>query len=161
MGRLWTAEGPDGRLHCVRKQLLELLSLPAEESAISKVCFGYLVRRTLVTHFGRQRQREKSPRDFARLDAKSQDAWLSSLLSSKYFDPLLRQAADGVRPLIARAVYDQNHQHPNGEHEWYDPKDGCRYYDDPSEGVTAIPDGVAPRPSGAARLHPISKTWIS
>lgn len=159
VGRLWTAEGPDGRLHCVRKQLLELLSLPVEENAISKVCFGYLVRRTLVAHFGRQRHREKSPRDFAKIAAKDQDAWLNSLLTSKYFDPLLRQAVDGVRPLIAQAVYDQNHQHPNGEYEWYDPKDRQRYYDDPSEGVTAIPDGVEPRPSATARLHPITKTW--
>lgn len=159
VGRLWTAEGPDGQLHCVRKQLLELLSLSEEENAISKVCFGYLVRRTLVTHFVRQRQRVKNPRDFAKLTAKDQDAWFNRLLTSKYFDPLLRQAADGVRPLIAQAVYDQSHQHPNGEFEWFDPKDGHRYYQDPSEGITMIPDQLEPRPSATARLHPITKQW--
>ena len=65
VSRLWTAEGPDGQLHCVRKQLMELLSLSVEDNAISKICFGFFMRRTLVAHFARQRQREKSPRDFA------------------------------------------------------------------------------------------------
>lgn len=161
VGRLWKAESPDGPLHSVRKLLLEKLSLSAEgEASLAKVAFGYLVRCTLVEHFGYQRRRKERPRDFRLLDEQGQDAWLLSLLTSKYGGRIVQDAADGVRPMLDRARYELSHQHPYGPHEWYDPACSQRFYDDPTEGPTLIPDGLEPRPSAESRLHPVSGQWI-
>lgn len=160
VGRLWKAEGPDGQLHCVRKQLLELLSLQEENESLTKVAFGYLVRMTLVDHFNRQRHQAERPRDFCKQTEAGQDAWLKSLMGSKYIASLLKQCVKDVRPLIAQAQHEQRHQHPNGVFEWYDPMDAKRYYDDPTEGVMEIPSDLPPRPDATAVIHPMTHQWF-
>ena len=158
--RLWTHEGPNGRLHGVRQQLLGLLALRADEVELAKVAFGYLMRRVVVQHLDRIRHLKDKPRDFALMMPEGQDAWLSQLVSSpKTGDRLLHQAADGVRPLLAKTRRELSTQHPNGPYEWFDATDGHRYYQDPTEGPMVIPDHLPARPSDVARLHPVTLTW--
>ena len=47
---------------------------------------------------------------------------------------------------------------PHSPHEWTEP-DGVRYYLDPSDGVTAIPPDMPPRPSPDAIINPHTRQW--
>ena len=55
----------------------------------------------------------------------------------------------------------QRSNHPLGEFEWSDPATRQRYYDDPEEGLVAIPCNAPPRPTKNARWNVIRKAWYA
>ena len=68
------------------------------------------------------------------------------------------------RQVIERIALDQHLDtirsvRPLSPHEWMEPE-GRRFYLDPSDGVTAIPPDMPPRPSPDAIINPHTKQWV-
>ena len=65
------------------------------------------------------------------------------------------------RPLPEDIRERQRSNHPLGEFEWSDPATRQRYYDDPEEGLVAIPCNAPPRPTKNARWNVLRKAWYA
>lgn len=93
-------------------------------------------------------------------------AWLTNVLKHSSIDRVIKETARYVQKKhqkqsaqqLRQGEEDAKNNRPISPYEWQDPETGKRYYADPYDGTTWIPEGVAPRPSDTAYLS-VENQW--